>query len=249
MEVHTHSHTGRKKWTHYFWEFFMLFLAVFCGFLAENWREHIIEHNREKQYIQSMVADLKEDTTIVAEVIKYNIGKFNGMDTLSGVLGNNDFGDSAQLRLFKLNTAYTQNMWSMVMNDRTAKQLLSSGNMRLIKQRVSDSIMQYYGSIKDDITEQGKLYEENMKRLFYFSEDIFDNVYAKIKINKDTSFSWNRQWDKLKLLTHDNASLKKYARMVVTTQNIVAYYISMLRDMQKMAADLIRFLNREYHLK
>ena len=42
MEVHHHSspapggsHTPRKKWTHYFWEFLMLFLAVFCGFLAE----------------------------------------------------------------------------------------------------------------------------------------------------------------------------------------------------------------------
>ena len=28
MEIHAHTHTPRKKWTHYFWEFFMLFLAV-----------------------------------------------------------------------------------------------------------------------------------------------------------------------------------------------------------------------------
>ena len=47
MEVHTHTHTPRKKWTHYFWEFIMLFLAVFCGFLAENQREHYIEQQRE----------------------------------------------------------------------------------------------------------------------------------------------------------------------------------------------------------
>ena len=52
MEIHHHAHgsdpdsstssghRGRKKWTHYFWEFLMLFLAVFCGFLAENQREH-----------------------------------------------------------------------------------------------------------------------------------------------------------------------------------------------------------------
>ena len=47
MEVHHHAHTARKKWTHYFWEFLMLFLAVFCGFLAEYQLEHTIEHNRE----------------------------------------------------------------------------------------------------------------------------------------------------------------------------------------------------------
>ncbi len=36
--MHTHpAQAGQeKKWTHYFWEFLMLFLAVFYGFLAEK---------------------------------------------------------------------------------------------------------------------------------------------------------------------------------------------------------------------
>ena len=62
MEVHHHSHTARKKWTHYFWEFLMLFLAVFCGFLAENKREHIVENHRAKDYAHSLYFDLKDDT-------------------------------------------------------------------------------------------------------------------------------------------------------------------------------------------
>jgi len=36
MEVHQYTHTERKQRTHYFWEFFMLFLAVTAGFLVEN---------------------------------------------------------------------------------------------------------------------------------------------------------------------------------------------------------------------
>ena len=62
MEVHAHAHTPGKKWTHYFWEFFMLFLAVFCGFLAENEREHLVEHKQEKQYMKLMLEDVKTDT-------------------------------------------------------------------------------------------------------------------------------------------------------------------------------------------
>jgi hypothetical protein len=58
MEVHHHAHTARKKWNHYFWEFLMLFLAVFCGFLAENWREHYIEKLRVKEYAGALVYDL-----------------------------------------------------------------------------------------------------------------------------------------------------------------------------------------------
>src|SRR5947207_12511064 len=61
MEVHHHPQTSRKKWTHYLWEFLMLFLAVFCGFLAENQREHMVEHQREKQYIRSLLNDLRLD--------------------------------------------------------------------------------------------------------------------------------------------------------------------------------------------
>src|SRR5215210_3095302 len=78
MEVHHHSHSGpgshrglRKKWTHYFWEFLMLFLAVFCGFLAENLREHRVEHQREKQFMVSMLGDLKSDTSLLARASRY----------------------------------------------------------------------------------------------------------------------------------------------------------------------------------
>ena len=46
MEVHAHSHTARIKWTHYFCEFLMLFIAVFCGFLAEKKRK-ARTHNSE----------------------------------------------------------------------------------------------------------------------------------------------------------------------------------------------------------
>jgi len=70
MEVHAHTHTARKKWTHYFWEFLMLFLAVFAGFLAENQREHFVEHQREKQFINSLINDIKVDTTRLNSLIE-----------------------------------------------------------------------------------------------------------------------------------------------------------------------------------
>src|SRR5215831_11088020 len=63
MEVHKHPHhvMHKKKWTEYLLEFFMLFLAVFLGFVAENVRENIADRDREKQYMQSMIEDLKVD--------------------------------------------------------------------------------------------------------------------------------------------------------------------------------------------
>ena len=65
MEVHAHTHTARKKWTHYFWEFLMLFLAVTLGFFVENKREHYIEHKRAGNLVASLIKDLQKDTALL----------------------------------------------------------------------------------------------------------------------------------------------------------------------------------------
>ncbi len=77
MEVHHHAHDPaaphhKKNWKSYFWEFLMLFLAVFCGFLAEYQLEHKIERDREKIYMQNMLDDLKADTAIYADYLTRN---------------------------------------------------------------------------------------------------------------------------------------------------------------------------------
>src|SRR5262245_19160403 len=78
MEVHHHAHTARKKWTHYFWEFLMLFLAVFAGFLAENQREHYVEGKKEKQYMRSLWQDLQKDTSTL-NYITFRFAESNEM--------------------------------------------------------------------------------------------------------------------------------------------------------------------------
>ena len=70
MEVHAHAHTARKKWTHYIWEFIMLFLAVFSGFLAEYQLEHKIEKERAEKFLQSMLLDVRTNISNLDSLIK-----------------------------------------------------------------------------------------------------------------------------------------------------------------------------------
>ena len=90
MEVHSHAHTERKKWTHYLWEFLMLFLAVFCGFLAEYQLEHKIEKDREKVYMQNMLEDLEADTAIYSDYAKRNAIIFDLIDTMIHLIKSPD---------------------------------------------------------------------------------------------------------------------------------------------------------------
>jgi hypothetical protein len=81
-QKHPHNEKHKKGWTEYFFEFFMLFLAVFLGSLAENIREHNVENEKEKVYMQNVLEDLKTDTAIYNNYSKNNQSLFQSIDTL-----------------------------------------------------------------------------------------------------------------------------------------------------------------------
>jgi hypothetical protein len=135
--------TGRAG-THYFWEFLMLFLAVFCGFLAEYQLEHKIEKDREKKYIQSMVDDLKRDTANFRFLIyKWN-QNMTTIDSLITLLQSAD-RDSHTSVLYYLARKIPYTSFPVEIFDRTYTQMKSSGNLRLLHSKaVADSITSYY---------------------------------------------------------------------------------------------------------
>ena len=247
MEVHAHSHTARKKWIHYFWEFLMLFLAVFCGFLAENQREHMVEHQREKTYMNSLITDLKGDTATIKYVISFCITKFHGMDTLAQLLNKDILSKDDEKELYYLNSRYASNVTFMVFNERTIKQLLNSGNLRLVrKQGTSDSIINYYGQFMDVIKGQEGIYNEMSKRLLFSTEEIFDRSASLIRMNADSSFYQDIRQEKMKLITKDKNILRKYSQMIINVQGMWANYIYMLFLMRKIGENLLVFLENEY---
>src|ERR1043165_7874167 len=76
MEVHhPHHPTHKKKWSEYVLEFLMLFFAVYLGFLVQNFREHKIEKERAKQYIESFYEDLKADTLRINGSVEFDDAK------------------------------------------------------------------------------------------------------------------------------------------------------------------------------
>src|SRR4029453_2699768 len=94
MEVHHHGHVhSQKKWKEYLFQFFMLFLAVFCGFLAEYQLEHVIEHQREKEFAKALYAELLDDSTAAAEKLSRRLEKEKDMDYLSSYFKDSSLTD------------------------------------------------------------------------------------------------------------------------------------------------------------
>src|SRR5688572_21508242 len=71
MEIelpHNHAAQG-KGWKHYFFDFLMLFLAVYCGFLAENIRERRVEVERAEVLAKNLYKEILADSIVVQQMI------------------------------------------------------------------------------------------------------------------------------------------------------------------------------------
>src|SRR6266478_5297825 len=145
MEVHAHTHTVRKKWTHYLWEFLMLFLAVFCGFLAENIREHSVEKHREKEYMKEIVENLKYDTVRCSINAAANVEIALGLDSLRNEFKKAVSGKINGNALYHFTIRYTGNVGEAVFNTSAITELKNSGSLRLIDSKeIVASIADYY---------------------------------------------------------------------------------------------------------
>jgi len=129
MEVHHHSHTARKKWTHYFWEFLMLFLAVLCGFFAEYQLEHKIERERAEKYLQSMLLDVRTNIKNLDSLLTQdNIIIDNHTSLVNWLLQDSATIDRGAFAK-KMGAVWVRNF---LVRKETYEQMKSSGSLRYI---------------------------------------------------------------------------------------------------------------------
>ena len=245
MEVHTHTHTSRKKWTHYFWEFLMLFLAVFCGFFAEYQLEHQIEKDREKQYIHSILEDLREDTLVLAD----NIDQFNEHitrnDTLIRLLNSPDIKDHGS-DLYYLGRRASRSV-RLAIHDATIQQLKNSGGMRLIRnQKVSKAIIEYYNLLVFIDYLQAIAFNE-ADEYRKMAIDVFHPVIFNDIVNVVDN-SVMRPPGNPVLLTYDSKTLSRLSGMVSYLRNTKLGLAKAETEMKDAAKELIGVIKKEYHL-
>jgi len=255
MEVHHHSHlasggthTSRKKWTHYFWEFLMLFLAVFCGFLAEYQLEHIIENQREKIYIRSMVGDLKKDTANFTTVINNFLENEARLEiVLRGFEeGRNKFSESwTREFVFTARMGFADFFYT----DRTLQQLKNSGGLRLIRNnKASLGIIEYDAAIKDlsvellVLSESQGLYMEAVDKVWSFRKMFTDQ--GVIKWQRDPALPVLKNY----WTTNDPSDFEYLFNKATHYYYTYTRVRKLLMEGKAKAHDLIDLLNAEYHI-
>jgi hypothetical protein len=248
MEVHKHPHhvTHKKNWVEYLLEFFMLFLAVFLGFVAENIREHQVEKERELEFIKSLAVDLQDDIKALDATIVFEHTAISKLDTLIYLLNDPALAKQNGDQLYYV-ARIGPRAYPFAYNSRTFDQLKNSGGFRLIRNpEASNNIMDYYNQFSSV-----HLLEDNYNHEF----DNYKRVAAKIldpgilRKQENENGEILRSNNNPQLITYDANMLKELGFHTLQMNGSRRTKIGMLENLKKTAASLRSYLQKEYHLE
>ena len=234
----------KKTWRDYVFEFVLPFLAVMAAFLLNTEREDYVERNLEKQYIQSIINDLKDDAKLIDEQTTFHKMRIGQMDSLMGMLeyptSIKDFD-----KLYYLDKLATRNV-TFANNGGTFEQMKSSASFRLIRnQEAAHGIIDYYQKIKtiNLVEEREKSDQDSYKRIAVQIFDPFADKHfgrgAKDKFDKNIKLTISN--DKFLL-----RQLAGYIQYLNTSRNRLIF---LKQDLKKTGTGLIVKLKKNYKLK
>lgn len=230
---HKGNHHDRKL-KDYIFEFIMLFLAITGGFFTENMRENMEERHKEKQYIVSLIRDIKEDTTKIHSLILSNQRQMTGIDSILHLLENS--GPTTKIReLYELTFKYLNNYNGFTPRDITITQLKNSGGLRLIENNsVADSIVVYYSTIE-------YYHDLNVHMNYKYVDDTYKMELEFFDFspfrNKNKSFS-----------PIDPDKMKELYNRSIGFNSSIGWDNRWLSEVYYQGTSLLKYLKKEYNI-
>jgi len=240
MEVHKHPHhvTHKKKWGEYLLEFFMLFLAVFLGFIAENQREHIVEHQREKKFARRLLSDLRQDSIFFQTGIKLLEERQKAHNRFLKIMTDPvQATDSAVMRGFVPLLRGPSNEFTTA----TYSQMKTSGSLRYIgNDNLTTSLQEYYDVLLAKASDS-----EGADK--FFGDYIIPYMIKHFRFQDFKSSDGSSP--RTKLLDRSAESDQELINIMGVWSSNCDTRLDLQRPAQKQMLELIKLIKKEYHLE
>ena len=249
MEVHHHPdlHHKRKQFKEYFLEFLMIFLAVTMGFFAESYRENLLNREKENQFMESLVEDLKQDIQNINITIDAQRNQINGKDTLVQLINNGITTQEQNTLFYDLHWKYVGYPKAVSFSKRTLSQLLNSDGLRLVKnKKVSDAISVYASNETKIETVDQPANAELAHQTLDYSKQFIDTKYMRAEPKDDYVLvpSINP-----KIRNANTDALKGFSFSLEMDKENCILRIQILKNQLELANELLELLKKEYHLE
>jgi hypothetical protein len=247
MEVHHHPHVEKKGFKEYFLEFLMIFLAVSLGFIAENFREHIVERKHEREFMVSLLRDLGNDTADIARVYRSTSQSIARADSMIAMFRAADFGNTSGTLYFLGRQMGLRNLWRS--NDGTIQQLAYAGGIRLLQyKKVIDSIQGYIRSVRELAALQA-LEDTEIEEYRKMMKEVFDAFTFDDLIKRDSFLRYIRPATNPELFSTDRKSINGLALEASVVKGNRIRQLEVMNRLNGKATALIGLIRREYDLE
>jgi len=252
--METHAHELHKApghgWKHYFFEFFMLFLAVTLGFFVENIRELLAEKQRAKVYASNLFNELKNDTSSLNFLIAHNELTAAKLDTFCLLIKEKNKQPVTSGMLYYYGSSATNAVY-FSMHNATFEELKSSGNLRIMGNEMANKLSEYDNSIVELDREYG-LDKTEFEKIEDLHFKIFD-VYILEKMLPESSDKKSPQDSVFAIndlpISADPELMKQYTGRLKFAANIYRFEMKeYLSPIKNRAEKLLELLTREYHI-
>lgn len=226
----------------------MLFLAVFCGFLAENFREHQVEHGREKQYMQSFIYDLQNDTVNLNAGFPLKDQRIIAIDSFFHFFENHPDVDVIPGNVFRY---MRRSLWDRHFrrNTTTIDQLKNAGGFRLIrKKNIADSIAAY-----DLLWQRAEFWREGYISLQQKGKELLHKIIDATPLlsnyrQQPTFFNQRKIVDSLSVKIN-RENLNEFFNFSADQKTWTSQDEQAYEEIEKTAERLITLIRKEYGLK
>ena len=227
----------------------MLFLAVFCGFLAEYQLEHIIENQREKKYAVSLLEDLVNDTV---DLSRDRLG-WNQMITRIDTVRNELEKEPVQRNhiLLYRNAASLNTNNTFLYHDRTINQLKNAGNFRLIRSKeIADSLVEYDSWVLTTLKDIEQIYGHSLEPYIRQLENkLFNNKFFELRHNSFELASAASQYPEIiRIVSGKKETEFEYYNALNNLKNNCSARLRFINYIMGKATRLIELIKKDYHL-
>ena len=217
-------------------EILLIFIGITLAVAFNNWNEARKDAALREGYYQRILAELKQDRADLKDIITYHNYRKVAIDGLFQYLDkvNRPNADSLQPMV----QALSYHMSSYVPNESTYQELISTGNIRLIKTEVREQLLRL-SQMHSYVVETQQAFESQYEdRRHQMAEVIDEAAFYEIRKNpKPKALAWQRDVD--------SEGFRRYSNLLAVRHKIAMTMMSIYESVDQRCEALIALVEKE----
>ena len=234
-------------------EILLVVIGILIALQVNNWNKSLIQQTQESNYLKNIQRDLKDQIASIDNQIAYETQFIDAASYLITYFNTNSFNDLDSLFFTKLSNLHTRK--TFIVNNPTFTDLLSSGNIDLIKEaNFKDKLIQYYNELEriEKVIQNNNsfLVDQQFGSKFldigYYYSDLANDkpsYVAKVKSLELTSL-YNKELSKIskKLLLKPENKLR-LMNMINMRHTVSLSHLGLMQDSRQKTVKLLKELS------